>query len=89
MATRTVRLDRGSERVLADVRSATGLSVSEILKRGIAEVKRTLQNQVAERPFDLYVTLDLGPGGYALAPARQAKTALRRILRAKAQKSRR
>ena len=83
MATRTVRLDEESERALADVRRATGTSVSGALKRGLVAAREALRSESAVTPFDVYRTIDLGAGGYARAPARQAKRAVRALLRRK------
>lgn len=80
MATRTVRLDEESERILAEIQKETGLSVSVVLKRGLVAVRDARREAVAVSPFDVYESLDLGPGGTSRAPARQAKAALRRIL---------
>jgi len=83
MATRTVRLDEASERALADVRRATGTSVSGALKRGLVAARDALRGESSVTPFDVYRAIDLGPGGYARAPARQAKRAVRALLRRK------
>jgi hypothetical protein len=78
MATRTVRLDDEAERTLASLTRSTGLSISEVLKRGLMAYKQQAQNASAERrPYELFSRLDLGPGGYARAPARDAKAAIK------------
>ena len=82
MAIRTVRLDPESERALAEIRRATGMSISGALKRSLAVARDALRGTTA-RPFEVYRTIDLGPGGYARAPARRAKRALRALLRGK------
>jgi hypothetical protein len=81
MATRAVRLDEESERILEEIRRATGLSASGALKRGLVSVRESLRAE--SRPYDLYASLDLGPGGYAIAPARDAKRAALRAIRSK------
>ncbi|MGH7804748.1 MAG: hypothetical protein ACREQJ_10400 [Candidatus Binatia bacterium] len=81
MGTRTVRLDEDSERALDEIRSATGMSVSGVLKRGLAAVREKLGTGSSATPYEIYSSLDLGPGGYSRAPARQAKKAVRAILR--------
>ncbi|MBI2892949.1 MAG: hypothetical protein HYY06_05315 [Deltaproteobacteria bacterium] len=80
MATRTVRLDEESEKLLSEIQAATGLSVSAVLKQGLVSVREARRRDDSAVPFELYRSLDLGPGGYALAPAREAKAAIRRIL---------
>jgi len=78
MATRTVRLDVEAEHALASLTRSTGLSISEVLKRGLIAYKQQAQNAPAERaPYELFCQLDLGPGGYARAPAKDAKAAIR------------
>jgi hypothetical protein len=81
MATRTVRLDEESERMLAEIRRASGLSVSEALKAGLQAARKQLTAKSAPAPYVIYRRIDLGPGGYARAPARDAQRAIRRVLR--------
>jgi negative regulator of replication initiation len=81
MATRTVRLDAEAERALTSLTKSTGLSISEVLKRGLMAYKQQAQNAPAERaPYELFRRLDLGPGGYARAAAKDAKTSVRAII---------
>ena len=78
MATRTVRLDDEAERALSSLTRSTGLSISEVLKRGLMAYKQQAQSTAAERaPYEVFRRLDLGPGGYARAAAKDAKTAVR------------
>ena len=78
MATRTVRLDDEAELVLAALTKSTGLSISEVLKRGLIAYKEHAQNTPAQRaPYDVFRQLDLGPGGYARSAAKDAKVAVR------------
>lgn len=78
MATRTVRLDPEAEHVLASLTRSTGLSISEVLKRGLMAYKQQAQNAPAQNaPYELFRRLDLGPGGYARAAAKDAKAAVR------------
>jgi hypothetical protein len=81
MATRTVRLDDESERMLAEIRRASGLSVSEALKAGLQAARKQLKAKPATPPYEIYRRINLGPGGYARAPARDAQRAIRRVLR--------
>jgi hypothetical protein len=41
--------------------------------------------QTRRKPYDIYRELDLGAGGYAIAPAREAKSAVAGIIRRKRQ----
>ncbi len=85
VATRTVRLDDEAEAVLQQIRDATGLPISEALKQGLQSLKQRVAEESGRRPYDLYQQLDLGPGGYAVAPStdtrRGVATALRKKLR--------
>jgi hypothetical protein len=83
MATRTVRLDDEAETTLERLRRITGLSISEVLKRGLAAYETQALAETSRRPYDIYRALDLGPGGYAAAPARDAKSAVSDAIRRK------
>ena len=80
MSTRTVRLDEESERLLEELQRTTGESVSTVLKRGLVALRESTREQVAREPYRIYEQLDLGPGGYARAPARNAKQSIRGVL---------
>jgi hypothetical protein len=82
MATRTVRLDEESERALAEIRRRTGMQVSTALKRGLLAVRETIRAAHTANPYEIYCRIDLGPGGYARAPARQAKRQIKTLLEA-------
>jgi len=87
MATRTVRLDTEAERTLASLTKTTGMSISEVLKRGLLAYKQQVQELPARvSAYDILQRLDLGPGGYAQAPAREAKGAIKLLLRRKHRK---
>jgi hypothetical protein len=76
MGTRTVRLDDEAEKTLAKLRRITGLSISEVLKRGLMTYEVTALKEANAKPYDVFRRLDLGKGGYALAPAKRAKSAV-------------
>jgi hypothetical protein len=80
MATRTVRLDEESEKALAEIRRRTGMQVSTALKRGLLAVRDGLRAAHAANPYEIYAGIDLGPGGYARAPARQAKRHIKTLI---------
>lgn len=69
MGFRTVRLDDETEKALTQVTKKTGRPWSTTLKRGIL----LLRDEVSRRPqrstFEIYRRLDLGSGGYAIAPS--------------------
>jgi hypothetical protein len=80
MALRTVRLDDDTERLLLEVRERTGLPISEALKQGLHALADRVRREGARPPYELYRDLDLGPGGYAIAPSTEARAAVRRVL---------
>lgn len=83
MGTRTVRLDDEAEKTLEKLRKVTGLSISEVLKRGLSAYEEQSMQQAARNPFAIYRELDLGKGGYAIEHARHAKSAVKEAIRRK------
>ena len=83
MATRTVRLDDEAEAALQQIRDATGLPISEALKQGLQFLKQRVADESRRRPFDLYEQLDLGAGGYAIAPSTETRRGVATALRKK------
>ncbi len=78
MSTRTVRLDPEAEKSLEEIRRATGLSISESLKQGLAALQREVRaNGATNAAWAVYSGLDLGPGGYAVAPSDAGGAAIR------------
>lgn len=86
MAIRTVRLDPEAEATLQQIRDATGLPISEVLKQGLRSLKEQVQHGSGHRPYDFYERLDLGPGGYAIAPSTQTRRGVTMALRKKLRK---
>ena len=80
MGTRTVRLDDEAEKALEEVVHTTGLSISGALKQGILALRYQLSEQASQYPFDIYSRLDLGPGGYAIAPAMEVRGGVRQAI---------
>ena len=76
MATRTVRLDHAAESTLQALREHTGLSISEVLKRGLETYAASARDQVSRTPYEIFRRLDLGRGGHALSEGRDAKAAV-------------
>jgi hypothetical protein len=83
MATRTVRLDEEAENALKEVQNATGLPISEALKRGLRSLREQVRQGMSRAPYDIYRQLDLGPGGYAIASSTETKRAVRNALKKK------
>jgi hypothetical protein len=85
MASRTVRLDDDTERILEELVEDTGLSISGVFKQGLLALRDQVSAPPNRTPYDIFRELDLGPGGYASAPStdtRQgARDAIRRKLR--------
>jgi hypothetical protein len=83
MALRTVRLDADTEKVLDEVREATGLPISEAFKLGLRVLRDDVCREAGRVPFEVYRQLDLGPGGTAVAPSTDTRGGVRRALRKK------
>ena len=83
MATRTVRLDTEAEKALQEVQAATGLPISEALKRGLRSLQAQVRREAGRTPHDVYEELDLGPGGYAIAPSTDTRRGVRQALKRK------
>ncbi|MFO1465088.1 MAG: hypothetical protein U1F35_01370 [Steroidobacteraceae bacterium] len=83
MATRTVRFDEETEKILQEVRAATGWPISEVLKRGLHAVQVLLRQEAVQSPYDVYDELDLGPGGYAIASSANSREGVKAALKRK------
>ena len=83
MATRTVRLDDEAEAALRQIRDATGLPISEALKRGLRSLQERVELAATRTPYAIYQQLDLGPGGYAIAPSTSTRRGVVDALRRK------
>jgi len=83
MGIRTVRLDEETEKVLAQIVTVTGLSVSAAMKRGLLVLRNDVVRDAQRIPYDIYKELDLGSGGYAVAPATQTRRGVRTAIRRK------
>ena len=83
MPTRTVRLDDEAEAALQEILDATGLPISEALKRGLRALQTHIRQEASRTPFAVFQTLDLGPGGYAIAPSTEVRRGVRRALKRK------
>ena len=83
MATRTVRLDSETEKALREIQAATGLPISEALKRGLRSLQDQVRREAGRTPYDVYQELDLGPGGYTIAPSTETRRGVRKAVRRK------
>jgi hypothetical protein len=80
MATRTVRLDDEAEAALEEIRAETGLPISEALKRGLRVLQDHVRRETTRTPFAVFQELELGPGGYAIAPSTDVRRGVRLAL---------
>ncbi len=81
-------LDEEAEQALEAIMQMAKLSRADALKQGLILLQKHLkinQNTVI-KPFDIYKELDLGEGGYAIAPSSQAKEGVKAALQRKLQR---
>ena len=78
-----MRLDHEAEKALEEVRAATGLPISEALKRGLRSLQEQVRLEAERTPYDIYQELDLGPGGYAIAPSTATRRGVREAIKRK------
>ena len=83
MASRTVRLDEDTEEVLEQLVQGTGLSISAVFKQGLLALRDRLAEQPKRSAFEIYEELDLGPGGYSVAPSTQTRQGVQDAIRRK------
>jgi hypothetical protein len=83
MATRTVRLDDEAEQALEDVRKATGLPISEALKRGLRTLRDEVRAAPARSAYEIFKELEPGPSGSAVAPSTDVRRGVRSAIRKK------
>ena len=83
MGVRTVRLDEEAEQALAYIVHTTGLSVSGALQQGLLALREQLAQPAHRTPYDIYAALDLGPGGYAIAPSTETRRGVREAIKRK------
>ena len=83
MGIRAVRLDDETEKALTQIVTATGLSVSAAMKKGLLVLRNDVVRDARRLPYGIYKELDLGPGGDAVAPATQTHRGVRSAIRRK------
>lgn len=83
MSVRTVRLDNETENVLQQLVKATGLSISGVFKRGLQSLRSELSKAPRRSPYEVYEQLDLGPGGYSIAPSTETRRGVQAAIRRK------
>lgn len=83
MSVRTVRLDNDTENVLEQLVQATGLSISGVFKRGLLTLRDEIAKEPQDAPYEVYRQLDLGPGGYSIAPSTETRRGVQEAIRRK------
>lgn len=83
MSTRTVRLDDESEKTLAALQKATGLSISGVLKRGLHAYASIADRDAPAKPYEVYRRLEIGASGKAVSPVAGRKEQVSEIIRKK------
>ena len=83
MGLRTVRLDDDTEEVLEQLVKRTGLSISAVFKEGLFVLRDRLGDQPRRTAYEIYEELDLGPGGYAIAPSTETRRGVQQAIRRK------
>lgn len=74
------------EKRLERIRRRTGWATSDALRRGLRALERDISSEATSRAFDIYASLNLGPGGYAAGPASQSRETARRVIAQKAKR---
>jgi len=54
-----------------------------VIKYGLIEYRESSRHHSTKSPAEFFETFDLGEGGYSIAPARQAKEAIKTKLKNK------
>jgi hypothetical protein len=83
MKTRSVRLDDETEELLHHILQKTDLSITEAFKEGIRALARSIDEQSSPSPYEVFMSLDLGPGGEPRCSASQAKQEVANIIAGK------
>jgi hypothetical protein len=83
MRVRTVRLDDEAEKALEQIIQVAGLSISGAFKRGLILLRDDLTQRAQRVPYDIYAELDLGPGGYAIAPSTDTRRGVQEAIKRK------
>ncbi len=80
MGMRTVRLESADEKRLERIRRKTGWTASDALKRGVRLLDESLSQQATSNAYEIYASLDLGPGGYALGQSDKVRETVREAI---------
>ncbi len=83
MSSRTVRLDEDTEKILENLVRNSGLSISAVFKRGLLALQDQQAQDTRRTAYEIYEGLDLGPGGYAIAPSTETRRGVKEAIRRK------
>jgi hypothetical protein len=75
-------LDEVSEKILKELTEETGMSISAVLKEGLLAL-RARGAESRRTAYEIYEKLDLGPGGYAIAPSTDTRRGVQEAIRRK------
>lgn len=73
MGMRTVWLDDDAEATLATLRKQTGLSISNVLKRGLNVLAKEMRGKSAEKPYEVFRRLELASEEHAAGSTAKAR----------------
>ena len=79
----TDELDDDTEEILDQLVKGTGQSISSVFKQGLLALRDQLAEQGSSAPYEIYRDLDLGPGGYAIAPSTETRRGVQEAIRRK------
>ena len=60
-----------------------GRLVEQALRHHLQALQEQVGREAGRTPYDVYQELDLGPGGYAVAPSTQTRRGIRQALQKK------
>lgn len=83
MSIRTVQLDDDGGQILDELIEGTGLPASEVVQRGLRILRDHLSEPASPSAWEIYQQLDLGPGGYAVAPSTDSRRGVQEAIRRK------
>ena len=83
MGMRTVRLDDDAEATLAALRKQTGLSISNVLKRGLDAFAKEARGMSSGRPYEIFCRLELTSDEHVAGSAAEAKARVADVIKNK------
>ncbi|MFO1186281.1 MAG: hypothetical protein U1E87_01770 [Alphaproteobacteria bacterium] len=83
MGVRTVRMEPEDEKLLTSIRRRTGWTASDALRRGLRLLDLDLSRGSPGLAHSIYLSFDLGSGGYAAGPSDQSSKVAREVIKRK------